>query len=136
MVPPVVRRIFEQLVSGNVPEKNAAAKSAKEFEESDRESLFELLDRNLKQHPTTKAAYDAYRLLIEAGVANAPLRYAAAFEAAPSTQIPPAAGTDIDTLLKSKPELKSLFLPIITKLAKTDTHVGKALAALTKVGKK
>lgn len=136
MVPPVVRRIFEQLVSGSVPEKNTAAKSAKEFEESDRDTLFDLLDRNLKQHPTTKASYDAYRLLIEAGMSNAASRYASALGEAPPTQIPPAAGTDIDTLVKSKPELGGTLKPVIAKLIKTDTQVGKALATLAKAGKK
>lgn len=136
MVPPVVRRIFEQLVSGSVPEKNTAAKSAKEFEESDRDTLFDLLDRNLKQHPTAKASYDAYRLLIEAGMSNAASRYASALDEAPPTQIPPAAGTDIDTLVKSKTELGDTLKPVIAKLIKTDTQVGKALAALAKAGKK
>lgn len=136
MVPPVVRRIFEHLVSGSLPEKNTAAKGAKEFEESDRDSLFELLDRNLKQNPNTKAAYDAYRILIEAGVSNAASRYASVLGEAPPTQIPPAAGTDIDTLVKSKPELSGFFSPVIDKLRKTETQVGKALAALAKAGKK
>lgn len=136
MVPPIVRRIFEQLVSGSQPEKNTAAKSAKDLEESDRDTLFELLDRNLKQHSTTKTAYDAYRILIETGVANAAPRYAAAFGDAPPSQIPPAAGTDIDTLVKSKPELGSTFKPALAKLIKTETLVGKALAALAKPGRK
>jgi predicted KAP-like P-loop ATPase len=136
MVPPVVRRIFEQLVSGSVPEKSTAAKTARDFEESDRDTLFDLLDRNLKQHPTTKAAYDAYRLMIEAGVANAATRYATALDGAPPSQIPPAVGTDIGTLVKSKPELTASFSPVIAKLSKTDTQVGRALAALAKAGKK
>jgi hypothetical protein len=136
MVPPVVRRIFEYLVSGSLPEKNTAATATKGFEESDRDALFDLLDRNLKQHPNTKAAYDAYRLLIEAGLSNAASRYATALGEAPPTQIPPAAGTDIDTLVKSKPELGGTLKPVIAKLIKTDTLVGKALAALSKAGKK
>jgi hypothetical protein len=136
MVPPVVRRIFEHLVSGSLPEKNTAATATKGFEESDRDALYDLLDRNLKQHPTTKAAYDAYRLLIEAGLPNAASRYASALGEAPPTQIPPAAGTDIDTLVKSKPELGGTLKPVIAKLIKTDTHVGKALAALARAGKK
>ena len=118
--------IFEHLVSGSLPEKNTAAKTAKEFEESDQDSLFELLGRNLEQHPNTKAAYDAYRILIEAGVSNAASRYASALAEAPPTQIPPAAGTDVDTLLKSKPELSGFLSPVIAKLIKTDTQVGKA----------
>lgn len=136
MVPPVVRRIFEHLVSGSLPEKNTAATAAKGLEESDRDALFDLLDRNLKQHPATKAAYDAYRLLIEAGLSNTASRYASALGEAPPTQIPPAVGTDIDTLVKSKSELGSTLKPVIARLIKTDTQVGKALAALAKAGKK
>lgn len=136
MVPPVVRRIFEHLVSGSLPEKNTAATATKGFEGSDRDALFDLLDRNLKQHPTTKSAYDAYRLLIEAGLSDAAARYASALGEAPPTQIPPAVGTDIDTLVKSKPELGGTLKPVIATLIKTDTQVGKALAALAKAGRK
>lgn len=136
MVPPVVRRIFEQLTSGSMPEKNTASKTAKGFEESDRDALFDLLERNLKQQPTTKASYDAYRLLIEAGLTGAAPRYASVLGEIPPTQIPPAVGTDLDTLVKAKSEHKGVFSPIIATLSQTDTQVGKALVAAAKVGKK
>jgi hypothetical protein len=38
--------------------------------------------------------------------------------------------------VKSKPELGSTFKPVIAKLIKTDTHVGKALVAAAKPGRK
>lgn len=136
MVPPVVRRTFEQLVSGTLPEKITAVTTAKGFEESERDALFDLLDRNLKQHPTKKTAYDAYRLLIEADLLYAASRYASALSEIPPTQIPPAAGMDIDTLVKSKPELGGTLKPVIAKLIKTDTQAGKALTALARPGKK
>jgi hypothetical protein len=136
MVPPLVRRVFEQITSGTVPEKATAAKSAKEFEDGERDALLDLLDRNLKQNPSVKAAYDAYRLLIEAGVSNADTRYASALSETSPSQIPPAAGMDVHTLVKSKPALRTSFSSVMEKLKKTDTQVGKALAAAAKAGKK
>lgn len=136
MVPPLVRRVFEQITSGTAPEKATAVRSAKEFEDGERDALFDLLDRNLKQNPSVKAAYDAYRVLIEAGVSNADTRYASALSEAPPSQIPPAAGMDIHTLVKSKPALGTSLSPVIDRLKQTDTQVGKALIAAAKAGKK
>ena len=136
MVPPIVRRVFEGLVTGNTPAKAAAVTSAKSFEEAECEVLLALLQRNLKQHPSDKAAYDAYRLLIEANVPGSVARFAAAIADAPPSQIPPAVGMDLATLTKAKPECAEPFAAAIAKLKKTETQVGKALIASVKQGKK
>jgi hypothetical protein len=43
---------------------------------------------------------------------------------------------DIHTLVKSKPALGTSLSPVIDRLKKTDTQVGKALIAAAKAGKK
>lgn len=136
MVPPIVRRVFEELVSGNDPTKKAAATVASDFDDAERETLFVLLERNVMRHPSEKPAYDAFRFLLEANVASTAIRYASTLGDVPPTQIPPAVVMDLNTLIKSKPDLSPSFAPVIAKLAKTDTKVGKAIAALSKAGRK
>ena len=136
MVPPIVRRVFEGLVTGNTPAKAAAVITAKSFEEAECEALLALLQRNLKQHPSEKSAYDAYRFLIEANVPGSVARFATAIADAPPSQIPPAVGMDLATLTKAKPECAEAFAAAITKLKKSETQVGKALIASVKQGKK
>ena len=136
MVPPIVRRAFEGLVTGNTPSKAVAVASAKAFEELEREALFALLDRNLKQHPSDKSAYDAFRLLIEANVPDSVARFASTLGDAPPSQIPPAVGMDLATLTKAKPACAEAFAAVIAKLKKTDTRVGKSLMASGKQGRK
>ncbi len=50
----------------------------------------------------------------------------------PANAIPAAVGGDILTLIKSKPELKSVFEALIEDLAKSDTHVGRMIKQLSK----
>jgi hypothetical protein len=136
MVPPLVRLAFESLVKGNKPAQSTAVESAKTFEDSERESLFGLLGRNLMQHPSEKSSYDAYRILIEGSINDSVTQFASALAEAPAAHIPAAVGMDLATLTKAKPECAEAFSAVIAKLKKTETHVGKALVASVKQGKK
>ena len=132
MVPPVVRRIFEGLISDNVSSKAQSTTSAKELGESDQGMLLDLLQRNVKQHPSAKSAYDAFRSLIEADIPNAAVRFAASISEVPFSEIPAAVGIDLDTLAKAKPNLRRSFKEVLVKLKESDTMVGKAVKQLGK----
>jgi hypothetical protein len=135
MIPPLVRRIFDGLISGNASLKTQSSANAKELDGVDRGMLLDLLQRNVKQHPSEKAAYDAFRSMIEANVADAAQRFALTIGEVPFSEMPPAAGVDLDTLAKAKPELGPVFQKVIQKLRESDTKVGKALEKLSQKGK-
>ena len=137
MVPPVVRRTFENLITDKVPQRQAAVKSAAELSESERDQLFDLLEQNIHQKPAEKLGYDAFRHIVDSGLANSAKRMAAALVGAPAIQVPAAVGTDLDTLVKSKPELKTTFETLLNKWkAADDTRVGRALKTTTKPASK
>lgn len=137
MVPPLVRRTFEGLLSGNVPQRNAAVKGAAELHEAEREQLFELLEQNIRQKPAEKPGYDAFRQLVDNGIANSAKRMANALLAVPESQVPAAAGTDLDTLTKAKSILKPIFDGVLRKWRDADdTRVGKALRMTPKAASK
>lgn len=131
LVPPIVRRAFEGLTSANGSMRGEAAKSASTFDDSEREVLFELLQRYVKQNPSQKTAYDAYRSLIETNLANAVVQMVSALKEVPDTAVPPAVGSDLLTLIKAKPETKDTLKPLIDTWKKTDSQVGKMIKQLT-----
>lgn len=131
LVAPVVRRVFEGLTGANGSLRGEAAKSASTFDDSEREVLFGLLQRNVKQNPSQKTAYDAYRSLIETNLASAAVQMVSALEEVPDTAVPPAVGGDLLTLIKAKPETKDTLKPLIDSWKKTDSQVGKMIKQLT-----
>ncbi|TWU08380.1 KAP family P-loop NTPase fold protein [Stieleria varia] len=132
MVPPIVRRVFEGLISDNAAMKSKATISAGEFEEVEVEMLLELLERNVMQNPSKKASFDAYRSLIEGNVRDAASQLASAITGIPASSIPPAVGGDLLTLIKAKPETKPVLHSVIESLKGTDTKVGKMITQLSK----
>lgn len=131
MVPPVVRRVFESLTSDNASLKAEATTSAGEFDEAEREILYDLLLRNAKQHPSEKSAYDAFRALIEAHVGGAATQLALALSEVPPSEIPPAVGADMLTLMRAKPETRDALKDIVASLQNNRTRVGKAIQKLS-----
>lgn len=59
MVAPVVRRLFDSLISDNAGEQELATQEAKTLIEPDRESLLGLLQQQIKSHPDQSIGYDA-----------------------------------------------------------------------------
>ena len=94
--------------------------------------LFDLLERNIQQKPSEKSGYDAFRILVENSLPDSAKRLVAAIAKVPSSGIPPAVGTDIDTLSKSKREYLPVFDPVLKELEKSDTRVGAAVKAARK----
>jgi hypothetical protein len=136
MVPPLVRRLFENLIGVNPTVRSAAVTGAATLSEGEREILFDLLARAILRNPAEKSASDCFRALIEANIPDSAKRYAAAVNNAPESDLNPAIGTDIDTLSKSKSQLRSIFEPVLAKLENSNTRVGAAVKAARKPTRK
>jgi hypothetical protein len=132
MVPPLVRRLFEGLVGANPSTRAAAVTGAASLSDAERAILYELLDRNVQRSPADKSGYDAFRALVEARVADSAKHFATTLTNAPHTEIPPAVGTDVDTLAKSNSQLRPIFEPVLSKLEKSSGRVGAAVKAARK----
>lgn len=126
MVPPLVRRIFEDLSDRESAVRARAAKTACDFDNSEREMLFELLLRNVKRHPTQMTSYDTYQSLIDSGVQDAASQFGIALVSIPDSAIPPAVGISIQALVAAKPEVKPVLADAIERLSKSNTLVGKS----------
>ena len=128
---------FESLIAGSTPQRQAGAASASELSDSERGQLYELLEQSIHQKPALKASYDGFRQLVEKSLPNAATSMASAIETVPISQVPAAVGTDLDTLIKSKPELATVFEPVLKKWqGEEDTRVARALKTTAKTASK
>jgi predicted KAP-like P-loop ATPase len=128
LVPPLVRHIFDNLLSSNQGLQVPAAQSAKELHSDEAEMLFGLLFQQVSRQPTVLVGYSAFRLLIESDVSGSAKSFASLLLLLPPEIIPPAVGMQLNTMLKSKPELQREFDPVIEKLENTQTRVGRAVS--------
>jgi hypothetical protein len=126
MVPPLVRRVFESLLSDSSPKRIAGATSAAELTTDEREALFKLLQQNLKSKAREKSGYDAFRLLIERDVSGAAKQFADAILSVPLDVIPAAVGMDLATLSQAKPEANTALEPVLKRLQESPTRAGVA----------
>ncbi len=128
LVPPFVRRLVEDLLSGNPGRLSGGASRASELEADDLETLFGLVERHGQRHPDQEDGYDALLELIREGIPGSGAALSRALLAAPPEAIPPSVGLDILTLLKDKPGLHEQLDPALNRLKwDTKTMIGRAL---------
>lgn len=127
MVPPLVRRLFENLIGNNPSKRAVAIQDTKELREDEQGVIFELLEQNIQQKPKNKSGYDVFRALIEKDVPESAKCLVSALGNVPTSDIPPAIGTDIYTICKSRKDLQPIFKSILDKWEKGGTRVGAAV---------
>ncbi len=132
LVTPLVRNIFDDLLSPNPSLQEGAANSAKELHGDESEMLFRLLSQQISRQPGTLAGYSAFKLLIEADVPGSAPAFAVLILNLPPDAIHPGVGMQLQTLLKSKPELNEVIEPVMKKLESTKTRVGRAVVGRRK----
>ena len=127
MVPPIVRRIFEDLISDNKGKRNRAVQETIALDENERMSLLTLFEKHVPRQPKEKQGYDALHALIEKDVDGAPETLVRVLDKCPAESIPPAIGVTLRMLANSKLRLKEILHPAINRLAATDSRIGRAL---------
>lgn len=129
MVPPLVRRVFEGLISDNAGETTPAVHSAQAFREDDLAALLGLAEQQIRAQPGERSGYNALRLLAENGVSAAARTLAGVLRERPLEPMPPAVGMEVMTLVAKKPELRAPLQPAIDRLLQSSSKIGKAAQA-------
>lgn len=127
MVSPIVRRILEDLISGNKGKLNRAVKETIALNEDERISLLTQFEKHVPRHPKEKQGYDALHALIEENVDGAPETLVRVLNECPAESIPAAVGIRLDTLARSNGGLKETLKPAIYRLVRTKSRVGTVL---------
>jgi hypothetical protein len=127
MVSPIVRRLLEDLISGNSGKMSSASKETKNLNEEELSDLLMLLKGRILQHPDQKNIYDALRVLIEEHTQRAAEVLAECLSECSAEFIPPAVVIDVSNLIQKQPDLKIVFQSAIDKIRQTKTKAGAAL---------
>ena len=127
MVSPIVRRVFEDLLSSNAGKRNIAVNETVDLNDDETSSLLVLLEEHVYRHPEQRLGYDALRILIEANIEGAADTLVRVLDECPPRSIPPALAFPIKALIQKKSELKEVLQPAIDRLMETQSPIGSAL---------
>jgi hypothetical protein len=127
LIPPAVRRVLDDLLSGNPGRMKQAASGVGVLGPENEAVLIEALSSHLVRHPEAEVGYDAVRQLVEAGVLGAADAIVMAAPQMATGNIPASVGLDLRMLVTAHPALRDLLQPILDGWAGTDTQVGRAL---------
>jgi len=134
MISPVVRRVLEDLISGNSGRYAAAGRAVSEMTPGEVVELLNLLEQHVSRHLDQKLGYDGLRFLIEKGIPGSAETLATILQSNPPVRMPAAVGTDVCTLVDSSPDLGPILNPAIAKLSSEETRIGKAIQNCRKKG--
>jgi hypothetical protein len=127
MVSPLVRRILDQLIGGNDGEQIGAARDAAELDETERESLLDLLQQQVERHPDQISGPKALFILAEQKLEGAAQTLFLAVRNAPPSQLEPGVVSRIEILGKMDPGLAKRAREVLDHLrSKTTTKAGRA----------
>lgn len=127
MVPPVVRRAAEDLLSGNSGREQKAIEMIADFGSDEEAMLVELVGGHARRHPDERDGFSALMLLIEEEVPGSVEELKSVLSASPTGQLPPAVGMRIHTLTRGNADLRAQLDSTIQKLRASDTQIGRAL---------
>jgi len=136
LVSPLIRHLFDQLVSDNKGEMILACKEAANLGETERQVLLQLLQQHLERHPDRKEASEALRnLAIDHKIDAAALTLFAAVKNASATHLLPGVAERIKEIANFHPRFKDQGYNLLQELAgKDSTRVGKAAQIALKKG--
>jgi predicted KAP-like P-loop ATPase len=127
LVAPVVRRLFDSLISDNKGEQALAVKGCGELSDAERAELLAMLSRQIERHPDQVQPQDALLALAEAKIIDAGTAMIRALKASTRSQVQPAAAFRLKTLVNITGDHQSAARALLELFAKdTTTPLGRA----------
>jgi len=134
MVAPIVRRLFDSLVSDNRGEQKVAAKEVLNIGDAERVQLLSMLQRQIERHPERSALFEVLVLLAEKNIPGAGSAFVSAVKSAPHDRLEPGTAYKLKTLTGLAGDHQQGANALLESLAKdTSSKVGKAAAKITQV---
>jgi hypothetical protein len=133
MVAPIVRRLFESLLSENKGEQKLAVKEVPQITESEHAELLTMLRRQVERHPDQAPGLDALLALAEFGVAGAGATFVEALKGSVRNQLAAGAAYRLKTLSNITGEHQSDARSLLEQFGKdTSSPVGRAASKALK----
>ncbi len=93
MIPPLVRKLFNELMVDNMTAsvtKSLLSNNFSSFNEIEQEAFFSLLSSNLKRNPTQKRLYDIFNVMVDEKIENTVHYYIETLKVISASNIEPA----------------------------------------------
>ena len=133
MVSPIVRRLFDSMMSDNKGEQKVAVKETAAITETERAELLTMLRRQVERHPDQSAALDALLALADKGLTGAATTFIEALKGSVRNQLAAGTAYRLKTLSNIKGEHQSDALALLEQLGKDSSSlVGRAAAKALK----
>ena len=127
MIPPLLRRLFEDLISDNEGEQNIAVAESKRLSENDREILLQLLHQEALRHPDQDEAFSALFRLANSGVKAAAQALFSTVTQVAANDLLPNVSFNIQQLAQVHTDLQPQAIQVLQKVAQAkETPAGKA----------
>lgn len=135
LMPAVVRSALQEMSSDNKGRQSAAVDAlVRRMDDEDLRHFLRSLGSLIVAKPKDAPLSDAFVLLSESEIPGAPEAFASALGQVPPDALPPHLALQVQTLMKAK-GLSSTFQELLSKWAKSNSPVGRALAPKKAVGR-
>lgn len=132
MLSPLVRSIFEELISSNPGERQIGAKSSKELDSHESAELLRVLDQLVRREADGRGGVDGLLTLIDAGMNGATQALLTSLGAAAPSNLEPGIAYDLQRLLADKKVDRSDVLRLLDPWSRTQTKIGAAAKIVLK----
>jgi hypothetical protein len=133
MVAPIVRHLFEALVSENKGERQLAIKECSNLKEAEMRELLAMLGRQIERYPDQAPAFDSLLALAEARVADAGQTMVDATRKVPRKRLLPAIAYRLQTLASIKGPHETGVAELLETLSKDQQSLaGRAASKIKK----
>lgn len=127
MVSPLVRRLFDQLISNNTGEQGTAVREASKLDDTYRESLLQLLQQQIERYPDKIIGAQSLYLLAEINLTGAAQTLFKALRNVDSAKLDPGIAHRLKALRIKYPDLRADINNLLTALiGDKKTRIGRA----------
>jgi hypothetical protein len=127
LIPPSIRLIFEDVISGNKAKSEAGILLVKGLQEDERVIFIDLVKQHGLRNPEKKVVFDKVIALIDADIPGSTEMLCNVLSKCPADALNPAIGMDILTLIKRKPQAQAILDPVLDMLRETDSKIARTL---------
>lgn len=124
MVSPIVRRIFEGLMSANPGERSASAGQVQGLDQRELSELFSILRQQVQRETDGRRGVDGFLSLIEQNIDNAVLALIEALQTLSTGLVDPSFAYDLQKLVVEEKLADSRSRPVLERWAATQTRAG------------
>jgi len=135
MVPPIIRKTFEELISDETANHTKAIELIESFDEVELSHLYGLFENKIRTEPEELNAFKAMEFLCRKKVPQSTNVLAELLSKTPAEKIDPTFGLLLLQLLESNPDIDDSLTTVVESLRGTETRIGAALTPRKKVGK-